>query len=78
MLILGRYWFGCDLDPNCLTLIVFLKEYFEKVDFEKNQQMTKPHAKVLSMQSLHYYTQNSFIHSECNNVNKKNDLKSYD
>ena len=25
-----------DLDPNCLTRIVFLKEYFEKVDFEKS------------------------------------------
>ena len=24
-----------DLDPNCLTLMVFLKEYFEKDDFEK-------------------------------------------
>ena len=23
------------LDPNCLTLIVFLKEFFEKNDFEK-------------------------------------------
>ena len=22
-----------DLGPNCLTLIVFLKEFFEKVDF---------------------------------------------
>ena len=25
------------------TLIVFLKEFFEKVDFEKNQQTTKKH-----------------------------------
>ena len=25
-----------DLDPNRLTLIVFLKEFFEKVNFEKN------------------------------------------
>ena len=33
---------GPDLDPNCFdTLMVFLKEYFEKVDFEKNQQTTK-------------------------------------
>ena len=24
---------GPDLDPNCLTLIVFLKEFFEKVDY---------------------------------------------
>ena len=31
---------GPDLDPNCLTLIVLLKEFFKKVDFEKNQ-MTK-------------------------------------
>ena len=26
---------GPDLDPNHLTLIVFLKEFFEKVNFEK-------------------------------------------
>ena len=32
---------GPDLDPNCLTLIVFLKEFFKKVDFEKKQQQTK-------------------------------------
>ena len=25
------------------TQMVFLKEFFEKVDFEKNQQMTKEH-----------------------------------
>ena len=24
-----------DLDPNCMTLMVFLKELFYKVDFEK-------------------------------------------
>ena len=29
-----------DMDPNCLTLIVFLKELSEKIDFEKNQQTT--------------------------------------
>ena len=28
------------------TMIVFLKEIFEKVDFEKNPQMTKKHAKL--------------------------------
>ena len=30
-----------DLDPNCLTLMVFLKEFFKKVDFEKDKQKTK-------------------------------------
>ena len=46
-----------DLDPNCLTLIVFLKEFFKKLDFEKYQQMTiciknytVGRAKVLSCQ----------------------------
>ena len=34
-----------DLDPNCLTLKVVLKEFFEKDDFEKNLQSTKKHAK---------------------------------
>ena len=32
------------------TLMVFLKEFFEKVDFEKNQQKTKEHAKLNSRQ----------------------------
>ena len=27
------------LNPNCLTLIEYLKEFFEKVYFEKSQQM---------------------------------------
>ena len=27
---------GPDLDPNCLTLIAFLKDFFEKVHFEKS------------------------------------------
>ena len=31
---------GLDLDPSCLTLRVFLKEFFEKIIFEKSQQMT--------------------------------------
>ena len=30
---------GPDLNPNCLTLMVFLKEFFEN-DFENNQQTT--------------------------------------
>ena len=34
-----------DLNPNCLTLIVYLKEFFEKIDFEKNQQTTKKREK---------------------------------
>ena len=33
-----------DMDPNRFdTLIVFLKELYEKVNFEKNQQTTKKH-----------------------------------
>ena len=31
---------GPDLGPNRLTLIVILKEFFEKVNFEKSRQMT--------------------------------------
>ena len=34
---------GPDLDQNYLTLMVFLKYFFDKVDFEKNQQTTKKH-----------------------------------
>ena len=32
---------GPDMDPNCLTLMVFLKEFFEKDDFVKIQHATK-------------------------------------
>ena len=36
-----------DLDLNCLTLTVFLKDFFsERDNFEKNQQMTKKHKKI--------------------------------
>ena len=31
----ARQKVGPDLDPNCLTLIIFLKEFFEKVDLKK-------------------------------------------
>ena len=30
-----------ELDPNCLTLMVFLKEYFKKVNFEKKSDDKK-------------------------------------
>ena len=36
------------LDP----LMVFLKEFFENIDFEKKQQMTKKHAKLPSRQKV--------------------------
>ena len=32
--------------------MVFLKEIFEKVDFEKNQQTIKKHGKLPSMQTV--------------------------
>ena len=35
-------WYGSNLFD---TRIVFLKEFFEKVDFDKNQQTTKEHLK---------------------------------
>ena len=38
---------GPDLDPNCLTLMVFLKEIFKKDDFEKIK-----HAKFPSRQRV--------------------------
>ena len=35
---------GLDLNLKLFdTLMVFLKEFFKKVDFEKNQQTTKEH-----------------------------------
>ena len=36
---------GPDQDPNCLTLIIVLKDFFKKSDFEKNQQTRKKHEK---------------------------------
>ena len=33
-------------------MMVFLKEFFENVDFEKIQQTTKKHAKLPSMQRI--------------------------
>ena len=32
---------GPELDPNCESLILFLKEFSEKFNFEKNQQKAK-------------------------------------
>ena len=32
---------GPDLNPICLALIVFLKEFFEKIDFEKKSADAK-------------------------------------
>ena len=46
----ARHSVGPDLSPNCLTLMVFLKEFFKKVDFEKNQQTTNKHEKLPIMQ----------------------------
>ena len=43
---------GTDLATNCLTLIIFLKEFYKKVDFEKNQQMTKKHEKLPRRQMI--------------------------
>ena len=45
-----------DLSPNCLTLMVFLKEYFEKVDFEKNQQKTIEMHTILTKRQQTYLT----------------------
>ena len=42
-----------DLDPNCFdTLMVFLKEFLKKVDFEKNRHTTKKYAKIPSRQRV--------------------------
>ena len=42
---------GPDLDPNHLTLIVFLKDYLEKVNFEKKSRRQMEHEKSRSMES---------------------------
>ena len=42
-------WSGSNLFD---TLMVFLREFFEKVKFENSQQMTKNQAKLPSMQRV--------------------------
>ena len=37
----ARQYVRHDLDPSCLILVVFLKEFFTKVDCEESQQSTK-------------------------------------
>ena len=37
---------GPDLNPNCLTLMVFLKELFEKVVFDENSAEDKKACKI--------------------------------
>ena len=52
---------GPDLDPNSFdTLMVFLKDFFEKVNLKKKKktQMTKKHAKLPSMQRVKSYQDN--------------------
>ena len=41
---------GPELDPNFLTLTVFLNFFFEKHDFEKKSADDKTHVKLPSMQ----------------------------
>ena len=53
---------GPDLDSNCLTLWVFLKDFLEKVDFEKNQQTTKKHENYPAVKELILYYIPNFNH----------------
>ena len=48
----ARQHVGPDQDPNCFTLMLFLEEFIEKINFEKNQQTTKNHENLPSMQSF--------------------------
>ena len=42
------------LEPSCLTLIIFLKEFFNKHNFEKNQQTPQNHTNLPSIQRGNY------------------------
>ena len=50
----GQDWqnVGPDLDQNCLTLMAFLKEFFEKDDFTKIKRQQNAWFFLSSMQSL--------------------------
>ena len=38
----ARHFVGPDLDPNCFdSLMVYLKDFFENINFEINQQTAK-------------------------------------
>ena len=50
----ARHNVGPDLDPNCLTLTVFLKEFFEKVEFEKKSMKNYTVGKELTAKSTNY------------------------
>ena len=44
-----------DLHPNCLTLWRYSwKNFLKKVDFEKNLQTIKKHAKLASVQGVNF------------------------
>ena len=43
-----------DLDPNCLTLIIFLKEFFKKVDLEKKSAYHKKAEKYKLLLAARY------------------------
>ena len=66
-----RPWSGSNL---FYTQMVFLKEFFEKIDFEKNQQMTKKHEKFPRGKELRMFIGHMFIctikilsaHHRCN------------
>ena len=48
----ARHLVGPDLDPNCLTLIVFLKELIIKVHLKKKSAYVKKQAKLSSRQRV--------------------------
>ena len=48
----AQHFNGPNQDPNCLTLMVFLKEIFEKVDFEKFSRQNFLEKKIPSMQGI--------------------------
>ena len=45
---------GPDLDPKCLTLMVSLKEFFEKVDFDKKSPDNKKARKIAQEAELNF------------------------
>ena len=53
---LGPTKAGHDLVPNCLTLMVFLKDFFKNVDFEKKSADDKKHDKLPIRQRVKFYS----------------------
>ena len=55
------------------TLMVFMKDFFQKVDFEKNQQTTKKHEKLVTHKFVVIFLPRhvKFLNKKCGTTRRK-------